>query len=256
MNAPSRRPGFPARIGTGSAPRSHHFAPRRAAPAAPQPVVRDAIAARARMIERLMAGGITDAALLRALGAVDRRHFVDSALALRAYDDDALPIGMGQTISKPSIVARMAQLLLQGGVRTPDGARLGRVLEIGTGCGYQAVLLGQLAAEVYSIERLRALHEKARANLRPLRLTNVHLIFGDGTAGYPQGAPYAGIIAAAGGEAVPPAWVEQLAVGGRIVAPVAKGGGQALAVIDKTAHGVEHRVLEAVRFVPLKSGVS
>ena len=259
MNAPSRRPGFPARLGTGSAPRSHHFAPRRAVPApAPQtPVVRDAIAARARMIERLMAGGITDEALLRALGAVDRRHFVDSALALRAYDDDALPIGMGQTISKPSIVARMVQLLVQGGVRAPDGGRLGRVLEIGTGCGYQAVLLGQLAAEVYSIERLRALHEKARANLRPLRVPNVHLIFGDGMAGYPAGAPYAGIIAAAGGEAVPLAWVEQLAMGGRIVAPVAQAGGaQALVVIDKTMHGIEHRVLEAVHFVPLKSGVS
>lgn len=258
MSAP-RRPAFPARLGTGSAPRSHHFAPRRIAAPAPAlqtPVVRDAIAARARMIERLMAAGITDEALLRALGAVDRRHFVDGALALRAYDDDALPIGMGQTISKPSIVARMVQLLVQGGVRAPAGGRLGRVLEIGTGCGYQAVLLGQLAAEVYSIERLRALHEKARANLRPLRVPNVHLIFGDGMAGYPAGAPYAGIIAAAGGEAVPAAWVEQLAVGGRIVAPIAQGGAQALVVIDKTVHGIEHRVLEAVHFVPLKSGVS
>ena len=203
-----------------------------------------------------MAGGITDEALLRAFGAVDRRHFVDSALALRAYDDDALPIGMGQTISKPSIVARMVELLVQGGVRAPDGGRLGRVLEIGTGCGYQAVLLAQLAAEVYSIERLRALHEKARANLRPLRVPNVRLILGDGMAGFPAGAPYAGIIAAAGGEAVPAAWVEQLAVGGRIVAPVAQGGAQTLVVIDKTMHGITHRVLESVRFVPLKSGVS
>ncbi len=239
MSAAPRRPGFPF-VRQSAAPRVH-----------------DAIAARARMIERLMAAGIRDALLLRALGAVDRRHFVDSALALRAYDDDALPIGLGQTISKPSVVARMLQLLVQGGVRTPDGQRLGRVLEIGTGCGYQAVVLGHIAEEVYSIERLRALHEKARENLRPLRIANVHLILGDGMVGYPQGAPYAGIVAAAGGEAVPAAWVEQLAVGGRIVAPIAhKSGVQVLVVIDKTLAGIEQRVLEAVRFVPLKSGVS
>ena len=118
-------------------------------------------------------------------------------------------------------------------------------------------MLGHIAEEAYSIERLRALHEKARENLRPLRIANVHLILGDGMVGYPQGAPYAGIVAAAGGEAVPAAWVEQLAVGGRIVAPIAhKSGVQVLVVIDKTLAGIEQRVLEAVRFVPLKSGVS
>ncbi|HOM21382.1 MAG TPA: protein-L-isoaspartate O-methyltransferase, partial [Ottowia sp.] len=165
-------------------------------------------------------------------------------------------IGLGQTISKPSVVARMVELLVQGGLRGEDG-RLGRVLDVGTGCGYQAVVLAQLASEVYSIERLRDLHEKARANLRPLRLATVHLILGDGMAGFAKGAPYAGIIAAAGGEAVPEAWIDQLAWGGRIVAPVVTAAGQqALVVIDKSRQGVQQMVLEAVNFVPLKSGIA
>ena len=168
----------------------------------------------------------------------------------------ALPIGLGQTISKPSVVARMVELLMQGGLRGPDG-KLGRVLDIGTGCGYQAVVLGQLASEVYSIERLRDLHEKARANLRPLRIANVHLILGDGMAGFAKGAPYAGIIAAAGGEAVPDAWIEQLAYGGRLVAPIATAAGQqALVVIDRSRQGIQQTILETVNFVPLKSGVA
>ena len=166
---------------------------------------------------------------------------------------------MGQTISKPSVVARMLELLCRGGA-----TRLGRVLEIGTGCGYQAAVLSLIATEVYSIERLRLLHDKARANLRHLRLANVHLLFGDGIEGYAKGAPYAAIIAAAGAAAVPPAWIEQLAVGGRLVAPVslarpgepAGSGQQALLVIDRTAHGVQQSVLESVQFVPLKSGVA
>ena len=204
---------------------------------------------------QLAADGIQDAAVLRAMGAVERHRFVDGALVPQAYEDTALPIGLGQTISKPSVVARMVELLMQGGLRGEDG-RLGRVLDIGTGCGYQAVVLGQLATEVYSIERLRDLHEKARANLRPLRIANVHLILGDGMAGFAKGAPYAGIIAAAGGELVPDAWIDQLAVGGRIVAPLASSGGQALVVVDKSRQGVSHTVLEAVNFVPLKSGVA
>jgi protein-L-isoaspartate(D-aspartate) O-methyltransferase len=134
------------------------------------------------------------------------------------------------------------------------------VLEIGTGCGYQAAVLSRLADEVYSIERLRGLHEKARENLRYLRVANLHLLFGDGMLGYAKGAPYAAIIAAAGGEAVPQAWIDQLAVGGRLVAPVLKGAGngaqQALLVLDKTAQGVRQSVLESVHFVPLKSGVA
>ena len=131
------------------------------------------------------------------------------------------------------------------------------MLDIGTGCGYQALVLAQLASEVYSIERLRELHDKARANLRPLRVPNVHLILGDGMAGFASGAPYAGIISAAGGDAVPQAWIDQLACGGRIVAPTVHGAGvQALVVIDKTRLGLRQTVLEAVNFVPLKSGVS
>ena len=269
MATPPQRPGFPARLdlGRGTTPASA-AAPR---PAATRPSAavagvvgagllpsqaRDSIPARARMVQLLAAEGISDAQVLRAMGSVDRHAFVDSALVPQAYEDTALPIGLGQTISKPSVVARMTELLMQGGLRGEDG-RLGRVLDIGTGCGYQAVVLGQLANEVYSIERLRDLHEKARSNLRPLRIANVHLILGDGMAGFAKGAPYAGIIAAAGGEAVPEAWIDQLAYGGRIVAPVSTAtGGQALIVIDKSRQGVQQTVLEAVNFVPLKSGVA
>ena len=264
------RPGFPARLdlGQGARPAAARPAPR--APATPglplapldnasaplaASMARDPIPARARMVQLLAAEGISDPLLLRAMGAVDRHRFVDGALLAQAYEDTALPIGLGQTISKPSVVARMLELLLRGGLRGPEG-KLGRVLDIGTGCGYQAVVLGHLASEVYSIERLRELHEKARANLRPLRIANVHLILGDGMAGFARGAPYAGIVAAAGGEAVPEAWIEQLAYGGRIVAPIATAPGQqALMVIDKSRQGVRQTVLEAVNFVPLKSGL-
>jgi len=194
--------------------------------------------------------------VLHAMGVVERHRFVDSALVAQAYEDTALPIGLSQTISKPSVVARMVELLAQGAVRGTNG-RLGRILDIGTGCGYQALVLAQLASEVYSIERLRELHEKARANLRPMRVANVHLILGDGMAGFEKGAPYAGIIAAAGGDAVPQAWIEQLAWGGRIVAPVShSAGAQALVVIDKTRQGVQESILEPVNFVPLKSGIA
>ncbi len=268
MATPPQRPGFPARIdlGGGTRPAGSSAArqPARRMPvdAVPStikdaaPLARDLIPARARMVQLLAAGGISDAQVLRAMGTVDRHRFVDSALVPQAYEDTALPIGLGQTISKPSVVARMTELLMQGGLRGPDG-RLGRVLDIGTGCGYQAVVLGLLASEVYSIERLRELHEKARAKLRPLRIANLHLILGDGMAGFAKGAPYAGIIAAAGGEAVPDAWIDQLADGGRIVAPVAgSGGAQVLVVIDKSRQGVAQTVLEAVNFVPLKSGIA
>lgn len=243
----------------------------------------DSQAVRQAMVNKLAAQGIHDARVLDAMGRVERHRFVDTALAPQAYEDTSLPIGLGQTISKPNVVARMIELLLDcpalahakaksaqdnersGG--TPLGAVVGagRVLEIGTGCGYQAAVLACVAREVYSIERLRGLHEKARENLRGLRLPNVHLLFGDGMVGYPAGAPYAGIIAAAGGEAVPQAWIDQLAEGGRLVAPVlaatgrAGAGGssaQALLVLDKTPDGLRHTLLEAVHFVPLKSGIA
>jgi protein-L-isoaspartate(D-aspartate) O-methyltransferase len=223
------------------------------APAAlPGGVGLDSHAVRARMVAKLAAQGVSDAQVLAAMGAVERHRFVDTALINQAYEDTSLPIGLGQTISKPNVVARMLELLRHGVT-----GKLGRVLEIGTGCGYQAAVLSHLASEVYSIERLRGLHDKARENLRTLRLPNVHLLFGDGMMGYAKGAPYAAIIAAAGGETIPPAWIEQLAVGGRLVAPMqTPGGAQALVVVDKTPRGVKQTLLEAVHFVPLKSGTS
>ena len=256
-----RRPGFPARLdGAGGAASKPAPAPVRPtvrpnAPAAPHGVGLDSAAVRARMVQKLAAGGISSPVVLQALATVERHRFVDSALVNQAYEDTSLPIGLAQTISKPSVVARMCELLLGAGCARAGG--LGRVLEIGTGCGYQAAVLGRLAREVYSIERLRGLHEKARDNLRHLRLANVHLLFGDGMQGYAKGAPYAAIIAAAGGEAVPQAWCDQLALGGRLVAPMALAGGQqVLLVIDKTAHGLKQSVLEPVHFVPLKSGIA
>ena len=215
----------------------------------------DSLAIRVRMVQKLAAQGLTDPQVLAAMGHVERHRFVDTALVNQAYEDTSLPIGLGQTISKPNVVARMLELLMRSDQGNHD--KLGRVLEIGTGCGYQAAVLAQLATEVYSIERLRGLHDKARENLRPFRLKNLHLLFGDGMIGYAKGAPYAAIIAAAGGEALPPAWIDQLAIGGRLVAPLqVENGAQALVVVDKTAQGIRHTVLEAVHFVPLKSGTS
>ncbi len=219
----------------------------------------DSSAVRASMVQKLAAGGVTDPHVLAAMGAIERHRFVDSALANQAYEDTSLPIGLGQTISKPGVVSRMAELLRNG-----NPHKLGRVLEIGTGCGYQAAVLSLLADEVYSIERLRGLHDKARENLRLLRLPNLHLLFGDGMLGFAKGAPYAAIIAAAGGESVPQAWIDQLAMGGRLVAPVVVGPSkagegastQALMVLDKTPQGIRRTVLEAVHFVPLKSGLA
>ena len=242
------RPSFPARM---PASMSAKIAKPSTALNLPQGLGMDSSAVRLRMVEKLIAQGLSDLLVQQAMGAVERHRFVDSGLANQAYEDTSLPIGLGQTISKPSVVARMIELLRKG----VDG-RLGRVLEIGTGCGYQAAVLSQLATEVYSIERLRGLHDKARENLRPLRLATLHLLFGDGTLGFAAGAPYAAIIAAAG-EAIPQAWIDQLAVGGRLIAPVAgRANGQSLVVLDKTAQGVRQTVLEAVHFVPLKSGVA
>ena len=263
----SRRPGFPARLELPSARpapvrKSGSLIPARAGTGAeasprvtPGGVGLDSQAVRARMVEKLAAQGITDPRVLAALGKIERHRFVDSALMNQAYEDTSLPIGLGQTISKPNVVARMLELLLGG--RTGAAGKLGRVLEIGTGCGYQAAILSVLATEVYSIERLRGLHEKARENLRAFRLPNVHLLFGDGMVGYAKGAPYAGIIAAAGGDCVPNSWTEQLAVGGRIVAPtIMPNGQQALVVMERTDRGMKQSVLEAVHFVPLKSGIA
>jgi protein-L-isoaspartate(D-aspartate) O-methyltransferase len=254
----TRRPSFPARLDPGPArpALARPAAPAASArPAAPTGFGLDSQAVRTRMVQKLAAQGVSDPRVLAAMGAVERHRFVDSALVNQAYEDTSLPIGLGQTISKPNVVARMIELLLAG--RTDANGRLGRVLEIGTGCGYQAAVLSCVAAEVYSVERLRGLHDKARENLRHFRLPNVHLLFGDGMVGFAKGAPYAGIIAAAGGEAIPAQWTDQLAVGGRIVAPIVTGNGQqALVIVEKTAGQLKQTILETVHFVPLKSGIA
>ncbi len=227
-----------------------------AAQVAPQGLGLDSSTFRTRMVTKLANHGITDQRVLNAMQTTLRHEFVDSALANQAYEDTSLPIGWGQTISKPNVVARMIELLFEG-----KTGPLGRVLEIGTGCGYQAAVLSHIAQEVYSIERVAGLYEKARENFRPFRIKNTHLLFGDGMLGFPKGAPYTGIIAAAGGDAIPQAWVDQLALGGRIVAPVTKSAKgapseQSLVVIDKTVTGLKRTVLELVQFVPLKSGLA
>lgn len=222
----------------------------------------DSAAVRARMVARLQGGGLHCAPVLQALGTVPRHVFVDTGLAAQAYEDTSLPIGLQQTISKPSVVARMLALLHEG-----QGARarghLGRVLEVGTGCGYQTALLAHLAHCVVSIERLQPLHEKARVNLAALRLlegrpADVRLLHGDGRLGHLPRAPYDAIVAAAGGEDLPQAWLDQLADGGRLVAPVhdAARGGQVLLVVDRQGEHFTRAWSGAVHFVPLKSGMA
>ena len=215
----------------------------------------DSAAVRGRMVKRLAAGGVRCDPVLAAFAAVPRHEFVDSALAAQAYEDTSLPIGLSQTISKPSVVARMLALLFEGDLARRRGS-LGRVLEVGTGCGYQTALLAQMSASVVSIERLKALHDRARVNLVGWRGADVRLVHGDGRLGHAPNAPYDTIVAAAGGDEMPPAWLDQLAVGGRLVAPIfdAASGGQALLVVDRSADGYMRRVHDAVHFVPLKSG--
>ncbi|MDI9331560.1 MAG: protein-L-isoaspartate(D-aspartate) O-methyltransferase [Alphaproteobacteria bacterium] len=253
------RPAFPARLDLKPTKAKASNPAKPAASRDRTPVLGlglDSQAVRARMMQRLRDDGVDDDMVLSAMNEVERHRFVDTALVNQAYEDTSLPIGLGQTISKPSVVARMIALLRQGHNLRING-QLGRVLEIGTGCGYQAAVLSRVAKEVYSIERLRGLHERAVDNLRHLRQPNLHLLLGDGMLGYPQGAPYAGIIAAAGGDALPQAWLDQLAVGGRLVAPMASSQGQqALVVVERTAQGYQQQLLEAVHFVPLRSGIA
>jgi protein-L-isoaspartate(D-aspartate) O-methyltransferase len=201
------------------------------------------------MIERLRAEGIRDERVLAAMDAVPRHLFVDEALASRAYEDTALPIGFGQTISQPYVVARMIELLA-------DGRELGKVLEVGTGCGYQAAVLAHSAAEVYSIERIKDLLERARANLRELRLRNLRLVHGDGNAGLEKAAPFDSIIVAAAAAQVPQPLLRQLAQGGRMIIPVRSGAGgaQRLMLTERGARGYRETAYDPVRFVPLESG--
>jgi protein-L-isoaspartate(D-aspartate) O-methyltransferase len=206
---------------------------------------------RERMVERLRANGVTDQRVLNAMSVVPRHMFVDPGLATQAYEDAALPIGHHQTISKPSVVARMIELAATGRV-------LNTVLEIGTGCGYQAAVLSQVARDVYSIERIKPLSERAKTNLRPLRIPNIRLHYGDGRLGLPAAAPFDAIVIAAAGLDVPQALLEQLAIGGRLVAPVGTQDGQTqvLTLVERLgpAQWRESR-LDRVFFVPLKSGV-
>lgn len=220
----------------------------------------DSAGVRQRMVQRLRQGGLGDERVLTALATVPRHLFVDSALATQAYEDTSLPIGHAQTISKPSVVGRMIAMLL-GGANAQRSGDLGKVLEIGTGCGYQAAVLASLAREVVSIERLKPLHDKALANVAALRGQKIRLVYGDGRLGHRPNAPYDSIIAAAGGDDLPGEWLAQLARGGRLIAPMAQasGSGQVLVVVDHIEEGGISRFVrntyEAVHFVPLKSGV-
>lgn len=254
-----RPPRFPLaleRVGA-AAPGAALSSARRDSPPTPVPqgLGLDSPAVRQRMVARLRNEGIRNELVLAAMARVPRHAFVDAALAAQAYENTALPIGLGQTISQPWVVARMIELLLE---RRGDGGALGRVLEIGTGCGYQAAVLACLAVRVISVERLRPLFNRARDNLAPLGLDNLRLVHGDGRLGHAPNAPYDAIICAAGGDDVPSAWLEQLAVGGRLVAPTraASTGEQVLLSVDRDATGWTRRSHETVCFVPLRSGVA
>ena len=202
---------------------------------------------RERLVQRLAEQGIRDTAVLDAIRSVPRHLFLDEAMAHRAYEDTALPIGYQQTISQPWVVARMSELLLAG-------RRLSRVLEIGAGSGYQTAVLSPLVEQVYAVERIKPLLQGARRRLRQLRLRNVQFSHGDGYEGWASQAPFDGILVAAAAAEVPAALLQQLAPGGRLVMPVG-GGTQTLMVLEQTAAGVERQELEAVRFVPLLPGV-
>jgi protein-L-isoaspartate(D-aspartate) O-methyltransferase len=213
------------------------------------PLVSDAV--RTAMVARVAKQGVKDRKVLAAMEAVPRHMFLDSGLSSQAYIDASLPIGHHQTISQPYIVARMIEVLRDNG----NGGALNRVLEIGTGCGYQAAVLSLVAKEVYSIERIKPLHELAKTNLRPLRIANIRLHYGDGMLGLPQAAPFDGIILAAAGMEVPQALLEQLNIGGRLVAPVGARH-QVLQLIERVGKFEwTTATLEDCHFVPLRPGV-
>jgi len=201
---------------------------------------------RERLIQRLSDQGISDMAVLDVLRTTPRHLFLDEAMAHRAYEDVALPIGFQQTLSQPYIVARMTELLLAAGPRQ-------RVLEIGTGSGYQTAILAQLVGEVYSVERIKPLQQKARQRLRKLKLRNVHMTHADGGMGWEERGPFDGIMSTAAPEQIPEELLRQLAMDGRLVIPVG-GERQHLQVVTRTAEGYETEIVEAVNFVPLRPG--
>ena len=203
---------------------------------------------RARMVERLHEQGIRDRRVLDAMAAVPRHLFVEEALASRAYEDTALPIGFSQTISQPYIVARMIEILIEK--KQPQN-----VLEIGTGCGYQAAVLARIFPEAYSIERIKGLHERARANLLGLKLSNLRLVHGDGYGGLEKAAPFQAIVVAAAAPAMPEALLRQLAPGGRMALPVRSGAGaQRLVLVERNGRGFVETELDTVKFVPMEAG--
>ena len=202
---------------------------------------------RDRLVQRLREQGITNLAVLDRMRNVPRHIFVDEALASRAYEDTALPIGFGQTISQPYIVARMSEALLEGGP-------LGKVLEVGTGCGYQTAVLAPLVGRIYSVERIEGLQQRARARLKELGIRNVRFRHGDGAEGWKSQAPFDGILVAAAAINVPDALVSQLAIGGRLIIPAGAEGAQQLLRITRREQGIERKTLGPVSFVPLLGG--
>jgi protein-L-isoaspartate(D-aspartate) O-methyltransferase len=203
---------------------------------------------RLRMVERLRAKGIRDETVLAVMADLPRHIFVDEALASRAYEDNSLPLGFGQTISSPHTVARMSEL-------ARNGRTLAKVLEIGTGCGYQTAVLARIAKQVYSMERIAALIRKARKHLRDAGVSNVHLRHGDGHVGMPEVAPFDAIVMTAAASSVPKALVEQLNAGGRMILPMEIRKEQHLYVIERTEKGIVERRMDPVVFVPLLPGV-
>ncbi len=218
-------------------------------PAAKPGIGMTSLRTRERMLSRLREQGITDEVVLSAIGNIPRHIFVDEALSIRAYEDVSLPIGFGQTISQPYIVARMSQVLR-------NSKPLGKVLEIGTGCGFQTAVLSQLANEVYSVERIRPLVLKARSHLRELKCTNVKLGHADGNMGLPEYSPFDAIIVTAAASHIPQDLLNQLAIGGRLVIPVGVDE-QVLYLVERiTELDFKHTKLEPVKFVPLLGGTS
>jgi protein-L-isoaspartate(D-aspartate) O-methyltransferase len=203
---------------------------------------------RLRMIDRLRDKGIKDEAVLAAMYEVPRHLFVDEALASRAYDDVSLPINFDQTISQPYIVARMIEVLRAEGIRSVK-----RVLEIGTGCGYQAAVLAHVFPEVYTMERIAPLYQRAKKQLADLKVDNVHFCYADGSDGLPEAAPFDGIIMAAAAPVMSAALREQLATGGRMVLPMGRLE-QCLYLVERTESGFRESRLEPVNFVPLLMG--
>jgi len=253
LASPTSQPSARQAPGSAASPASTHALPKSAplpvaeTRAVNSPLVSDAV--RRAMVQRLSQQGIADAKVLAAMEAVPRHLFVEPGLASQAYIDASLPIGYHQTISQPYIVARMIEVMRDG-----IEGKMSRVLEIGTGCGYQAAVLAQVAEQVYSIERIRPLHEQARNNLRPLLIPNLRLHYGDGMLGFPQIAPFDGIILAAAGLEVPQALLDQMAVGGRLMAPVGAKN-QVLRLIRRLSRNEWMAdTLERCHFVPLRPG--